>query len=52
MKNVSEKEKSIRELLNCSFINLDKPIGKTSHDVDLILRRMLNVKTGHFGTLE
>ena len=45
-------EKSMPELLNCSFINIDKPVDKTSHDVDLIIRKILGVNCGHFGTLD
>lgn len=46
-------QKSIQELLQGCFINIDKPEGPTSHDVDLWIRKILNVdKTGHFGTLD
>lgn len=35
------------------FINIDKPVGKTSHDVCDIIRKMLNIeKCGHAGTLD
>ena len=45
--------KNVKKLLNGCFINIDKPVGKTSHDIDLILRKIFEVKkTGHFGTLE
>ena len=43
----------VKKLLNGCFINADKPDGPTSHDVDLMVRKMLGVdKTGHFGTLD
>lgn len=46
-------ERSAEELINGCFINIDKPEGPTSHDVDLWIRRILGVeKTGHFGTLD
>jgi len=45
--------KSVKDLMNGSFINIDKPVGKTSHDIDLILRKVFKVKkTSHFGTLD
>ncbi len=35
------------------FVNIDKPVGKTSHDIDLIIRKIFGVKkSGHFGTLD
>lgn len=35
------------------FVNIDKPKGKTSHDVVAILRRLLKIKQiGHTGTLD
>ena len=35
------------------FLNVYKPIGKTSHDVVAILRRVLKIKQiGHTGTLD
>ncbi len=44
---------NIQELLKGCFINIDKPEGPTSHDVDLWMRKILGVeKTGHFGTLD
>ena len=48
-----EKEISVEELLKGCFINVDKPSGPTSHDVDLWFRRIFSVeKTSHFGTLD
>ncbi|MDY6985058.1 MAG: RNA-guided pseudouridylation complex pseudouridine synthase subunit Cbf5 [Candidatus Thermoplasmatota archaeon] len=47
------EDRSIEELLNCSFINLDKPAGPTSHQVTLWVRDVLHAKrTGHSGTLD
>ena len=43
----------VSELIKGCFINIDKPTGPTSHDVDIFMRRILEVeKTGHFGTLD
>jgi H/ACA ribonucleoprotein complex subunit 4 len=45
--------RSIEELLNCCFINIDKPAGPTSHQVTLWVKDILSVKrTGHSGTLD
>lgn len=44
---------TVQDMLKNCFINIDKPAGKTSHDIDLILRRVFKVKkTSHFGTLD
>lgn len=49
----SPDERSIKELLNCCMINLDKPSGPTSHQVDSWLKKILEVeKVGHGGTLD
>ncbi len=46
-------EMSIHELLNNGFINLDKPSGPTSHQVDAWIKEILHVdKVGHGGTLD
>jgi len=43
----------INELLEASFINIDKPSGPTSFDVVDIIKKMLDVsKTSHSGTLD
>jgi len=43
----------IEEHLRKGIINLDKPSGPTSHEVDSWVRRILNCeKTGHGGTLD
>lgn len=46
-------EMSIHELLNNGFINLDKPSGPTSHQVDAWVKKILYIdKVGHGGTLD
>jgi len=46
-------ERSVKELLDNSMINLDKPHGPTSHQVDAWIREILGVdKVGHGGTLD
>jgi H/ACA ribonucleoprotein complex subunit 4 len=46
-------DRSIEELLNNGLINLDKPEGPTSHQVDSWIREILGVKkVGHGGTLD
>ena len=46
-------EYSVRELLNNGIINLDKPGGPTSHQVDAWLKKILELdKVGHGGTLD
>ena len=48
-----QAEKSIKELLEFSIINIDKPSGPTSFGVDVIVKKALNInKTSHFGTLD
>ena len=47
------KERSIKNLLNFSIINIDKPSGPTSFGVDQIIKKALKLnKTSHFGTLD
>lgn len=47
------QNRSIEEHINKGIINLDKPSGPTSHEVDSWVRRILNCeKTGHGGTLD
>jgi H/ACA ribonucleoprotein complex subunit 4 len=49
----SPDERNIDELLNCGVINLDKPSGPTSHQVDSWIKGILNIeKVGHGGTLD
>jgi H/ACA ribonucleoprotein complex subunit 4 len=46
-------EMSVKELLNNGFINLDKPSGPTSHQVDSWVKEILGIeKVGHGGTLD
>lgn len=48
-----KREKSIKELLEFSIINIDKPTNPTSFDVSDFVRKTLKVnKTSHFGTLD
>jgi len=48
-----KKEKSIKELLDFSIINVDKPSGPTSFQTDYKIKKWLNLrKTSHFGTLD
>jgi H/ACA ribonucleoprotein complex subunit 4 len=47
------KDRSIEDHLSKGVINLDKPSGPTSHEIDSWVKRILNVeKTGHGGTLD
>ncbi len=47
------EEKSIQDLLENSIINLDKPRGPTSHQVDGWIKKILETeKIGHSGTLD
>lgn len=49
----SPNERSINELLNSGVINLDKPSGPTSHQVDSWIKDIFNIeKVGHGGTLD
>jgi tRNA pseudouridine55 synthase len=49
----SPDERSVRELLNNGFINLDKPSGPTSHQVVAWVKEILEIeKAGHGGTLD
>ena len=46
-------ERTVRELLQDGFINLDKPSGPTSHQVDSWVKEILEIeKVGHGGTLD
>jgi H/ACA ribonucleoprotein complex subunit 4 len=46
-------KRTVRELLNNGFINLDKPAGPTSHQVVAWVKEILDVeKAGHGGTLD
>jgi len=49
----SPEDRSVRELLNNGFINLDKPAGPTSHQVVAWVKEILEIeKAGHGGTLD
>jgi len=49
----SPDEYSVSELLNCGIINLDKPSGPTSHQIDSWIKEILTQeKVGHGGTLD
>lgn len=46
-------ERTVKELLNNGYINLNKPNGPTSHQVDSWLKKIIgNEKIGHSGTLD
>lgn len=48
-----QKERSIKELLEFSIINIDKPTGPTSFSVSHFVKKALNLrKTSHLGTLD
>lgn len=52
LEKIKEK-KSISELLEFSILNIDKPSGPTSFQIDLFIKKKLGLnKTSHFGTLE
>lgn len=52
-KGKEPKKRSITELLEYGFINLDKPSGPTSHETADFAKKILNAKTaGHGGTLD
>ncbi len=47
------EERSIEELLKYGTINLDKPVGPSSHEIVAWLKRLLGQrKVAHAGTLE
>ncbi|MCK5300861.1 MAG: RNA-guided pseudouridylation complex pseudouridine synthase subunit Cbf5, partial [Thermoplasmatales archaeon] len=49
----SPDELSVNELINNGIINLDKPSGPTSHQVDSWLKNIFAInKVGHGGTLD
>lgn len=46
-------EQSVKELLNNGIINLDKPLGPTSHQIDAWIKKIFNTeRIGHGGTLD
>jgi len=47
------EERYIKEHINKGVINLDKPLGPTSHEIDSWVKQILHVqKVGHGGTLD
>jgi H/ACA ribonucleoprotein complex subunit 4 len=47
------REKPIKELIEFSIINIDKPSGPTSFQIDLVIKHALGLdKSSHFGTLD
>lgn len=47
------EERTLDELLENSFLNIDKPKGPTSHQVDAWIKKILETKkVGHSGTLD
>ncbi|MGB9728963.1 MAG: tRNA pseudouridine synthase A [Thermoprotei archaeon] len=49
---ISPYERPIEEYLSKGFILLDKPRGPSSHEVVAWIKKMMNIKAGHGGTLE
>jgi len=48
-----QEQKPIKQLLEFSIINIDKPANPTSFATDMIVKQALNLKkTSHFGTLD
>jgi len=49
----SPSEYTVKDLLDSGFINLDKPSGPTSHQIDAWVKKVLKIeKVGHGGTLD
>lgn len=49
----SPSNRTIEDYVKAGFINLDKPVNPSSHEVVAWLKRLLRVqKTGHSGTLD
>jgi len=49
----SPNERSVKEILENGVINIDKPQGPTSHQVDSWIKKILGIeKVGHGGTLD
>ena len=47
------EDREIKEYISKGVINLDKPSGPTSHEIDSWVKRILNLeKSGHGGTLD
>ncbi len=53
IRTMNATEPSIAELLDCSFLILDKPVGPSTHEVTSFIRKLLGVKkVGQMGTLD
>ncbi len=49
----SPEERDVEELIETGVINLDKPVGPSSHEVTAWLKKLLGInKIAHAGTLE
>jgi len=47
------EQRTVEELLNAGVINLDKPVGPSSHEVTAWVKKILGArKISHAGTLE
>ena len=47
------EDRSISELMSFGVINIDKPIGPSSHQISAWVREIVKVgKTAHSGTLD
>ena len=47
------EERSVEELLDFGVVNLDKPVGPSSHEVVALIRRILGIeRVAHAGTLD
>lgn len=50
---IKPEQRSVEELINYGIINLNKPVGPTSHQTTDYVKKILHVKkAGHSGTLE
>ena len=46
------EDRTVEELLELGVVNLDKPVGPSSHEVTAWVRRLLNLsRVAHAGTL-
>ncbi|MFP4119313.1 MAG: RNA-guided pseudouridylation complex pseudouridine synthase subunit Cbf5 [Candidatus Woesearchaeota archaeon] len=49
----SPSDHTMKDLLECGIINIDKPSGPTSHQVSAFVQKILEIdKSGHSGTLD
>ena len=49
---ISPYERPIEHHLQMGFILLDKPRGPSSHEIVAWIKKLMNIKAGHGGTLE